>query len=386
MKAEMKLKNEEEVMKLLHYFITEKEYTPIVVHGAKDEIWLENLEEDYKVVRIVSNYIHNNEQFEFDQYKAKSIISKIKRNTFTFKVKAISIFTNLGDNVDLNDIDRVDNIEYAQINKIDDLSKYDFIMSKFPNIINKTKFEEKGMELFMKLTEDINKRTEKDNERVERLFKKIDPKITSVLINMNIIIFLLMYVIGSGSTDIGTLLAFGALTEGVVTNNELWRLIASGFLHIGLAHIFFNMYALYIIGPQIENFFGKSRFIFIYLFSIVIGNFMSLVFYPTNTIGAGASGAIFGLLGALLYFGHYNRVYFGNVIRSRIIPILFINLMIGFSIPGINNAAHIGGLIGGLLAANAVGTVEQKGKIKDIHGIILATIFTSFLIYLVFFM
>ena len=78
-------KNDEIVMKLIHYFITEKGYNPIILHGAKDEIWLENNSEDYQIVRIVTNYIHNKEQLDFDIFKAKSIMKKIGHKTFSFK-------------------------------------------------------------------------------------------------------------------------------------------------------------------------------------------------------------------------------------------------------------------------------------------------------------
>ena len=79
-------KNDELVMKLLHYFITEKSYNPIVLHGAKNEIWLENLDEDYKIVRIVTNYIHNDDQFEFDIFRTKQIVKRIKKKTFSLKL------------------------------------------------------------------------------------------------------------------------------------------------------------------------------------------------------------------------------------------------------------------------------------------------------------
>ena len=72
---------DEMVMKLLHYFITEKNYNPVVLHGAQEEIWLENMDNDYKIVRIVSNYIHNNEQLDFDLFKTQKIVSNIKKKT-----------------------------------------------------------------------------------------------------------------------------------------------------------------------------------------------------------------------------------------------------------------------------------------------------------------
>ena len=79
-------------MKLLHYFITEKNYNPIILQGAEDEIWLENLNSDYKIVRIVSNHIHNEEQLDFDLFKTKHVVNKIKKKTFSLNMKVLSIF------------------------------------------------------------------------------------------------------------------------------------------------------------------------------------------------------------------------------------------------------------------------------------------------------
>ena len=93
---------DEMVMKLLHYFITEKNYNPVVLHGAQDEIWLENMDNEYKIVRIVSNYIHNNEQLDFDLFKTKRIVNNIKKKTFNFNMNVLSIYVDLGDNVNLD--------------------------------------------------------------------------------------------------------------------------------------------------------------------------------------------------------------------------------------------------------------------------------------------
>ena len=96
------------VMKLLHYFITEKNYNPIILQGVENEIWLENMDGDYKIVRIVSNYIHNNEQFDFDMFKTKRIVKKIKKKTLSFNMNTLSIFLSLGDNVNLSSTKNVD--------------------------------------------------------------------------------------------------------------------------------------------------------------------------------------------------------------------------------------------------------------------------------------
>ena len=88
-------------MKLIHYFITELDYNPIILQGAENEIWLENLELDYKIIRIVSGYIHNKEQMDFDLFKTKRIMKKIKRKTFSFSLNVLSIYLDLGENADL---------------------------------------------------------------------------------------------------------------------------------------------------------------------------------------------------------------------------------------------------------------------------------------------
>ena len=89
------------VMNLVHYFVTEKNYNPVVVHGINDEIWLENMDSEYKLVRIVSRYIHNNEQLDFNRFRSNQIVKKLKMKTLSFKMNVLSIYTDLGDNVSI---------------------------------------------------------------------------------------------------------------------------------------------------------------------------------------------------------------------------------------------------------------------------------------------
>ena len=110
---------------------------------------------------------------------------------------------------------------------------------------------------------------------------------------------------------------------------------------------------------------------------------MSIVF--SSNVSAGASGAIFGLLGSLLYFGYNYRVFLGNVLKSQIIPLIILNLGLGFMISGIDNAAHIGGLIGGALATMAVGLKHKTSEFERINGFIILIIYILFLGYMGFF-
>ena len=373
--------NEEIIVKLLHYFITDKNYNPVILHGAKNEIWLENLDNEYKIIRIVSNYIHNDEQLEYDVLRTKQIMKSIKKKTLSLKVPTLSIFVNLGENVHLDKEKSVDNITCLKVTNLDDVVKNNTILEFFPDINKTLDYKEEGMNLFLKLTSEINKKTEKDAKEAEKIFGPKKPIVTYTLIFINILVFMAMYLFGNGSEDSLTLLTFGANYRPLILEfNQYYRLITSSFLHIGILHLLFNMYALYIIGAQIENFYGKFKYLIIYLGSAIFGSLLSICFH--DGISAGASGAIFGLLGAMLYFGYHYRLYLGNVLQSQIIPIIILNLFLGFITPGIDNACHVGGLISGIFLAMACG-INKDRKMEKINGFIMTIIFLVFILFLI---
>lgn len=362
------------VMNLINYFITEENYKPMIIHGINDEIWLENLDNNYKIVRIVSHHIHNKEQLDFDKFKLSKIVKQVKRKTLSFKVKVLSIYTDIEDEKILNNDD-------VLITKEKDINNPKLV-SAFPDIVEKTNRKEDGLEYFIKVTDNINKKNEKRNKIAEKIFSYKQPIVTYIIMAICIILFILMELSG-GSTNSQTLLKYGANLDVLVKNGEYYRLFTCIFLHIGIMHLLCNMYSLYIIGREVENLFGKIKYIIIFILSGIFGSIMSLAF-THNTISAGASGAIFGLLGALLYFGMHYRTYLGEAIKRSIIPIIVVNLIIGFFAEGIDLAAHIGGLVGGVLVAMMVG-VPDKSKSKDIiNGTILTIIYLIFISYLAF--
>lgn len=360
------------VMNLVHYFITEKNYNPVVVRGVNDEIWLENMKSDYKLVRIVSHYIHNNEQLNYDYFRTKQISNKLKRKTFSFDMNVLNIYVDLGDNVSISNDD--EHFMSVFINKMKDINNK-YLLDIFPDIVEKTGHKEKGMELLFKITDDINKSNVKKNAKLDKLFSKKTPYITYIIMGICFIMFLIT---GMGN-DTGVLIKYGANLDVLVKNGEYYRLLTSMFLHSGLLHLFFNMYALYIIGPQVESFFGKTKYLIIYLLSGISGSLLSVAF-NVNTVSVGASGAIFGLFGALLYFGYNYRGYLGNVIKSQILPVVIINLIFGFISTGVDVAGHIGGLIGGIIVSSVLGSSDEKGI--DINRIIICLIYFVFIIYL----
>lgn len=371
-------KKDEITMKLLHYFITEKNYSPVVLHGAKNEIWLENMHSDYKIVRIVSNYIHNNEQLNFDILKTRKIVKNIKKKTFNVNMNVLSIFVDLGDNVSLHE---EKNMDLIFVEDESDFKKYDFLYKYFPDIDNKLVFDEKGMNLFLKITDDINSKNMVEAEKVDKIFKPKTPFITYALIAINACIFLFGFLFNQGDLLVNLFANYAPY----VKDGQYYRLFTSMFVHVDILHIIFNMYALYILGSQAESFFGKAKYLVIYILSGISGSLLSILLNQ-NTASIGASGAIFGVMGALLYFGYNYRVYLGNTLVRQLVPLVIINLAFGFMLVGVDNYAHIGGLVGGLLVAKAVG-LESRSLVGDkINGIIMTLLLFGFLIFMNFFL
>ncbi len=363
------------VMSLINYFITEKNYNPMIIHGLNDEIWLENLDSDYKIVRIVSHHIHNKEQLDFDKFKLSRIVKQIKKKTLSLKVKVLSIYTDIEDEKLLSDNDII-------VTKEEDINNPK-LTNVFPDIVEKTERKEDGLEYFMKITDNINKKNEAKNKTAERIFSYKKPIVTYTIIAICIFMFMMMYIFGQGSEDNYTLLKFGASLDILIKNGEYYRLFTCIFLHIGIVHLLCNIYSLYIVGKEVENLYGKLKYLIIFILSGICGSILSLAF-NSNTIGAGASGAIFGLLGAFLYFGYYYRAYLGNSITRAILPVLIVNLIIGLMSSSIDLAAHIGGLVGGILVSMMVGVPDKEGTSNKINGAILTIVYIAFIIYLAF--
>ena len=373
-------KKDEMIMRLVHYFITEENYSPIVVNGVKDEIWLQNQEGPYKIIRINANYIHNKEQYEFDILKLRNVMRQVKRKTLSWSMNALNILLDVNEDVPLEENKNIASVAL----KNGALIKSKKVLDIFPDINHKMLLNEKGLDLMIDVTNDINKKTDRENKVYESIFRPKKIVITNILIALNVIAFFVVFALSGANLNVLNLLRYGALNSVLVQNGEFWRLITAGFLHGGIFHLIFNMYALYIIGTQIENFAGKWKFLAIYFCSMLTASLMSCVINP-NSVSVGASGAIFGLLGALVYFGYHYRLYLGSVLRNQIIPLILFNLLLGFMVSGIDNAAHLGGLIGGLLISMALGVQKREGKQDRINGIITFGIYLLFLIYLVFF-
>ena len=377
-------KNDQIMMSLVHYFVTKENYSPIHVQGVKDEIWLENLNGPYRVIRISCNRVINEEQYNYDMFKMEHIIKQIKRKTLSLKMNALNICLDMSDRVKYSEHGNIETINVSSLNEI---KKNSALQEIFPNLKDELIDSKDGLDLIINVTNDINEKTEKEN----KLFAKVFSPKKIIFTKLIILACIVMYIV-VGIKD-GNFLSFSATTLAMlggnnlmlVQNGEVWRLLTSAFLHAGLIHLLVNMYSLAILGTQVETFIGKWKFLFIYLISAISGNLLSLVFSASNVISVGASGALFGLMGALLYFGYHYRLYLSEAIRNQIIPIIILNLLIGFTISGIDNVAHIGGLIGGYLAAMAIGIDYKSAKRDMLNGWIVLVLYIAFLSVVVFF-
>jgi rhomboid protease GluP len=165
-----------------------------------------------------------------------------------------------------------------------------------------------------------------------------------VILAVNVLIFVSSSVLGQID-----LLLLGAKVNEAIVAGEIWRLVTAVFLHVDVFHIAFNSYALFVFGVQVERRFGRVRFPLIYLASGIAGSSLSFLLSPYPSVGA--SGAIFGLIGVLGAYLYRYRDWLvaGRARLGNIVSILLYNLVYGLMIPAVDNWAHIGGLLAGLL-------------------------------------
>ncbi len=195
------------------------------------------------------------------------------------------------------------------------------------------------------------------------------PVVTWALLGANLVLWLAMEAVGSSQSP-AVLLDFGANHAPYVSAGEYWRLLTSIFLHAGLMHLLFNSIGLLMFGRIVERLYGHVGFAVIYLLAGVGGGVASFVLNPI-TVGAGASGAIFGIVGAFAAFFFSKRHALGETARqtlSGVGVLLAINLAFGFMLPQIDNWAHLGGLVVGFAIGLAIAPQTGRGPLYVSYG------------------
>jgi rhomboid protease GluP len=201
--------------------------------------------------------------------------------------------------------------------------------------------------------EQINKKAVKPKDR---------PWTTIILIAVNVVMYLITALLSGNilDSDINVLIFLGAKYNRYILSGEYYRLVTCMFLHGGLIHLVFNMYALYSIGPLVEKIHGRIKYLIIYFVSGIMSSLFSFIF--SEGVSIGASGAIFGLLGTTLVFAVTMRKNIGKDFLRNISSVIIINLFIGLTMSNIDNYGHIGGLLGGAVIAVLLNIIRKSER------------------------
>ena len=204
-------------------------------------------------------------------------------------------------------------------------------------------------------------------QSVRRSTSAVAAPATMVLIALNVAVYVITAAQGGGiNLPGGQLFSDWALNGAAVSNGEWWRLVTAMFLHGSLLHLAFNMFALYWLGTIIEQALGTPRFLLVYVVSGLAGSAGALWFSSAFAVTVGASGAIFGLIGALLILEYLAT---GSLLGQAMILIL-VNFAFTFAVPGISKGGHIGGLLGGIVATYAL--MRYRGGPQRTIGLLVA--------------
>lgn len=183
-------------------------------------------------------------------------------------------------------------------------------------------------------------------ERIKKFYHR--SRVTFLFLSIMILYFIFITLNG-GSKNVYSLIKYGAFYPPFILQyGEYYRFISSIFVHIGISHIFFNGYSLYIFGPQIERLLGSGKFLLFFLLTGISGNILTYIFNFIS-ISAGASGSLFGIFGAFLYLVHRHPRMIVPQARKSILSLLGINLALTILVPSISITAHLGGLVTGYL-------------------------------------
>lgn len=355
----------------IHHLVANIGMSAFLVKSDEKEIWLEKEDTDETtVVRVFRRNMDWSNYIARDLERLAESGEKIRKELRSRRLKIINVYISNFLPVDsyesylektfITNRNRVSIQTFiidSEAKNKDGISRLEETLgSRIPELIVENNFTEQDIQRYR---EEVIAISDEKIKKEKALFTHGKPLFTYLILINVVVIFGLMEYLGS-STSLLTLIEFGAKYDPFIHQGEWWRFFTSIFLHIGILHLVMNSLALYYLGGAVERIYGTSRFVLIYLIAGLFGAISSFAF--NSQISAGASGAIFGCFGALLYFGIIHRKLFFRTIGINVIVILAINLSLGFIIPMIDNSAHIGGLIGGFLASSFLHLPKHKFK------------------------
>jgi rhomboid protease GluP len=359
---------------LVHHYVIEKDFR--LLHQKNKEVWLEDEQSKPKrIIRIKRADFDWGNQLKKDLLETVKRADLLRRQLKQKKIEGETIYVMMYPPVDSwEELMR----PFYLGKKQQTMMKMTLIPSELTereHVINGVLakdqipsfpiYEDVDMAevIIGRLKREVRQHTKKKEEEERSYFLYGKPIATYVLLALIAVMFYIVEQNG-GSTHVLTLIEFGAKYNPAIIDGEWWRFFSSMFLHIGFIHLFMNSLALLFLGGAVERMYGTSRFVLIYFVAGLIGSIASFAF--NAQVAAGASGAIFGCFGALLYFGISQPKLFFRTMGTNVLVILAINLVFGFMMPMIDNGAHIGGLVGGFLAAAVVQLPKQKARMRQL--------------------
>ncbi|WLR43942.1 rhomboid family intramembrane serine protease [Bacillus carboniphilus] len=360
--------------KIINTLVFNEKYRLVKLSENQSEAWLEpSTKQPFQLVRLVrydldwSNWIDNDlERLGKQMEVARKQLLKRDFQILNIYVSTFLPVDDFQQRIESLHKENKTSIKTMIVSQAENKESLEKLSEK----INCSIPEEEDIDSYEKLDE-IKRRIIAHTNNLQKQEKKLlnngKPFFTKVFLVVQILIFFLMELVGD-STSTSTLLKFGAKYNPFIIEGDWWRLITPIFIHIGFAHLLMNSLALYLIGAAVERMYGSSRFIIIYLLAGIGGTLGSFAF-NSGTISAGASGAIFGCFGALLYLGVLKPTLFLRTIGPNILVLIGINLVFGFIVPGIDNAGHIGGLVGGFLAASMTQIPKNNKWVHRVVGL-----------------
>jgi rhomboid protease GluP len=359
--------------RLATFFVADQGYRIVQLFENGKELWLEKLEnKKVPIIRLLRMdldwSIAMQRDIDFSAVNGERIRKQVGRSELIIHNIYISQFPPVDDYEDrLREPYVHPNGNKTIVNSVlltseeyeAGLRRVSLLMGSDINFTIENEYSEQAVEAQKQLAlEHAAKKAKSERE----IFNYGKPFFTYVFIALQVVMFVLLELSG-GSTNTSTLIRFGAKFNPYIYEGEWWRFFVPIFLHIGFLHLAMNTMALYFLGTAVERIFGNVRFLFIYLFAGVTGFIASFIF--SSNVSAGASGAIFGCFGALLYFCLIYPKLFFRTMGPSVIMVLVFNLIFGFSISSIDNAGHLGGLAGGFLAAGVTHFPKKRKLIMQ---------------------
>ncbi|MFS0861555.1 rhomboid family intramembrane serine protease [Fredinandcohnia sp. 179-A 10B2 NHS] len=365
-------------------------YRILQLSKSNQEVWLESTDKDKpRIIRMLRHDLDWSNWMQRDMEITTQRLEQLRKKLYLRKLDALNIYITTYPPVDdwqfrieapLQAGGKGQTLLHTILIKSEDVLEGLGVVSKQVNL--PLTYNDESLyidqEMLEKVRHDVISVANKRISQEKNLFQNGKPFFTYFLVALQLIMFGILELNG-GSTNTNTLIKYGAKENFLILNGEWWRFFTPIVLHIGIFHLLMNTLALYYLGTEVEKLYGKGRFLFIYLFAGFTGSLASFVF--SSSVSAGASGAIFGCFGALLFFGIAYPSLFFRTMGTNVIGVIVINLVFGFLIPGIDNAGHIGGLVGGFLASSIMHLPKHKKLGQRIAGLAAAVLVLAGLLY-----